>query len=236
MKWALLLASLLFSTFTFAQAIAPGTYLGCDASGKDFTLHVAEVPGRIGSFTAILTAKDYGRIYYMDEFDAGTYGLVSMKALDNYVIGSTSSVPVMNLNVTQQQITISPNSFSSKLDISFDSSIIFKQSKAKVLQWVPLMPGLYDKTRSSLSEASSDSREATFSQARIAGRVGNYVLRESRKGLYIVLASELTATGVSLDKNTNLVAFFSVDTGLFSCNRIVLLNTNTGSMQQICRR
>lgn len=64
---------------------------------------------------------------------------------------------------------------------------------------------------------------------------GDYVLRESRPGLYLVLKSRLTSTGIHLDKSSNQIVYFIKESGFFSREGMVVLD-NDGAIGIISKK
>lgn len=209
--------ALLLMSVAHAAVLQVGTYSGTDAKRVSFNLHVQEVPGRTGSFMGILMNKTQARIYLLDQFSNGKYGMVALRPLENYVIGAISSTPIMALTVTDDSIVVSPNHTS--VDMSFNTSITFKNRK-KALNWSELQSGNYASKKMVVSSLDGNN-EATVT-SKVANITGDFVLRESRKDLFVMLASQLNPTGVKLSKDVSTLVFFQKKS-------MILINASSGA-------
>ena len=214
---SLIVFALLLMSVAHAASLQVGTYSGTDAKRVAFDLHVNEVPGRSGSFMGILMHKGQARIYLLDQFSNGKYGMLALRPLENYVIGALSSTPIMALTVTDESVVITPNH--SSVDMSFTTSITFKNRK-KPLNWSELQADSYAAKKMIVSSQDGNG-EATVT-SKVAGISGDFVLRESRKDLFVMLASQLNPTGVKLSKDVTYVVFFQK-------GKMHLINASNGS-------
>jgi hypothetical protein len=232
MKFLAFLTLTLLITSLQASALVTGTYSGVDGKKNKYKLHLREYPGRETSFIALLETSGAARAYIVDEFAHGKYGMLSLRTSDNYVIGATSSTPTLALNATPDLITIVPNQ---SPDLKIASSITIKTKSHKDLEWVDLLAGKYE-DKSSLS-ALDINGEASFTNKSKDKSLtaGDYVLRESRPGLYLVLKSRLTSTGIHLDKSSNQIVYFIKESGFFSREGMVVLD-NDGAIGIISKK
>jgi hypothetical protein len=222
MKSLIVFFILLFTMAAHAVNLQEGSYSGADAKRQGFSLHLQSYPGREGSFLGILTNGSVARLYLLDQFSTGKYGMLSLRALDNYVIGATSTTPIMALTVTADSLVITPNH--AQVDITFNTSISIKQSSKKPLYWRELVAGNYGSKKMVVS-AIDGNNEATVA-SRIEGFSGDYVLRESRPKLYVLLESQLNPTGVKLSKDVkNIVFFLGSD--------LVIMNSADGKLTKL---
>lgn len=204
MKTMIAFLILTFAMMAHAVDLQQGSYSGSDAKRGKFSLHLQAYPGREGSFLGLLTNGKAARLYLLDQFSTGKYGMVSLRASDNYVIGASSTTPILALTVAADSFVITPNH--TAVDVNFNTSIRMKLSSKKALQWTELRPGNYAMKKMSISALDSNN-EATVA-SRIQGFSGDYVLRESRPKLYVLLESQLNSTGVKLSKNVKHIVFF----------------------------
>ncbi len=207
-----------------AVNLQEGSYSGKDAKKVGYSLHVQAYPGRDGSFIGLLSGGPIARLYLLDQFSTGKYGMVSLRALDNYVIGASGTTPIMALTVTADSIVITPNH--SQIDIAFNTSITMKQSSKKTLAWTDLIPGNYASKKMVISAVDSNN-EATMA-SRVTDFSGDFVLRETRPKLYVMLDSQLNPTGVKLSKEVKNIAYFI-------SGELRIMNSNTGAVIELNR-
>lgn len=215
---SLLLLGLLFINFAHAAVLEVGTYSGQDSQRNDFKFHVQEITGRTGSFMGILMSKTQARVYLLDQFSTNKYGMMAMRPMDNYVIGVMSTDPVMALTATDDTIVITPNH--STVDIAYETSITFKKKSKKALRWNALRPDNYASRKLVISALDVNDEAAVTSK--VDGMAGDYILRESRPNLFLMLESQLVSTGVKLNRAVKNFVFFQNN------DEIVVVEGETG--------
>ena len=224
MKSLIAFVMLTLTLAAHAVNLQEGSYSGKDAKNVGYSLHVQAYPGRDGSFIGLLSNGPSARLYLLDQFSTGKYGMVSMRALDNYVIGASSTTPIMALTLTADSIVITPNH--AQVDINFNTSVTMKQSSKKNLAWTDLIPGNYGSKKMVVSAVDTNN-EATVA-SRVTNFSGDFVLRETRPKLYVMLESQLNPTGVKLSKEVkNIVYFIS--------GELRIMNSNTGAVTELNR-
>ncbi len=204
-------------------ALQVGTYTGTDNKRKSFEVHVQEYPGRRGSFLVVLKEKTVARLYFVDPFSKSKYGMLPLRPMDNYIIGIQSSTPVLALSEAVDAFTITPNSGPS--DIAFDASITIKKNSKKELAIVEVVAGSYGSKKIQVSGIDI-SRESTVT-SKFTGLEGDYVLRETRPNIYVMLKSQLEDTGIKLNKTVTNLVYFTKD------RKMVVVNGQTGLAREI---
>ena len=224
MKSMLLMFALLCSGLVHA-ALEVGTYDGVDNARNDYELHIRELPERRGSFIGLLVNNKQSKVraYLVDAFSSSKYGLLSLRLTGNYNIGVSNTLPSISLTATSDTLVLTPNG---ENDMGFSTSITFKTKSKKPLRWSPLIAGNYSSKQIVVSNLDAENEATMTSKA--AGLVGDYVLRETRQDMYVVLSTQLTSTGVKLDKNATLFAVF-MKGGRFGGDQLFIVNSATGA-------
>lgn len=229
MRIMLVMFALLCSGLVHA-ALEAGSYTGDDNAKNNFELHLRELPERRGSFLGLLVNKDETKVraYLIDGFSASKYGFLSLRLTGNYNIGVSSTLPTMALTVTGDTLVMTTNG--NQNDMGFNSSITFRTKNKQALRWVPLIAGNYNSKSVVLSNLDVEDEATMTSKA--PGLTGDYVLRETRQNMYVLLSTQLTPTGVKLNKDaTGFVVFLSGSR--FSGNKMIIVNSETGAAKAI---
>jgi hypothetical protein len=221
MKLYAMFMALLLSGLAQAS-IEPGSYTGRDQDGITFELHLQELPERQGSFLAIVNDSNWkrARVFLVDEFNTNKYGMLPLVVTKNYNLGVESSTPVLALTESHEALIITSNKGSSGL--RYDTSITFKTKTIKPLALNPLNPGSYDSRNVLVSELNLN-KEATLN-SKSKKYSGDFIVREVRPNVYIVLQTSLTQTGIKLDKNTRDIAIFMKTNGLFGSEKLFIID------------
>lgn len=225
MRIMLVMFALLCSGLVHA-ALEVGSYSGEDNAKNDFELHIRELPERRGSFLGILTNKNETetRAYLIDAFSSSKYGLLSLRLTGNYNIGVVNTLPAMALTVTADTLVLTSNS--AQKDMGFQTSITFRMKNKQALRWSPLIAGNYNRKTVVVSNLDAENEATMTSKA--SGLTGDFILRESRQDMYVLLSTQLTSTGVKLNKNaTRFVIFLSGSR--FSGNKMLIIDSNSGN-------
>ena len=224
MKSMLLMFALLCSGLVHA-ALEVGSYEGQDNARTGYELHIRELPERRGSFMGLLinTKQSKARAYLIDGFSSSKYGLLSLRLTGNYNIGVSNTLPAMGMTVTGDTLVLTSNG---ENDMGFSTSITFKTKNKKALRWTSLLAGNYANKSIVISNLDAENEATMTSKAQ--GLVGDFVLRETRQDMYVVLSTQLTSTGVKLDKNATLFAVFLKGSRM-SGDQMLLINSNTGA-------
>ena len=225
MKLMLLMFAIICSGLAQA-ALEVGTYKGSDNNNNRFELHIQALPEREGSFLGLLVNDDETKVraYLIDGFSSSKYGLLSMRLTGNYNIGVSNTLPTLALTVTDHTLVMTANGNDN--DMSFSSSITFRTKDKLYLRWSPLISGNYASKKMVISNLDADNESTVTSK--LPGHTGDFVLRETRKDMYIMLSSQLTATGIKLGKDATKFAVF-LKGSRFSANKMLLVDSDTGS-------
>jgi len=201
-KLALALLSAFYAVTSFAVDLAPGTYRGTSLK-DDVSIYVKGVPGRKGSFFAVITKDETGFAYLVDKFHSGKYGMIPLQALDNNVIGASNHSPSLVLTVTKDKFTDQITIVSNKSDntIGFNTQMSFKlKDKSHRSEWVDHLQGTFsskENKRAATLTAQDVNGESSLS-IKTGDAPGDYILREVRPGIHLVLRSSLTTTGIEV--------------------------------------
>ncbi len=232
MKSLVILFAMLCAASSQAS-IEVGSYEGIDSNRGTFELHVRDIPERRGSFIGLLvnSRETKVRAYLIDGFSASRYGFLSMRLTGNYNIGVSSTVPALGLTISGDSLVLTPND--DRNDMGFASSITFKKASKKDVKWVPLISGNFSGRDLVVSNLDAE-LESTVS-SKVPGLVGDFVLRETRNDMYVLLNSELTPTGVKLSKEaTRFVVFLSGTR--WNPARMLVVDSATGTTISIKNR
>jgi hypothetical protein len=202
-----------------------GTYEGIDNNRGSFELHIRDIPERRGSFIGLLVNARETKIraYLIDGFSASRYGFLSMRLTGNYNLGVSSTVPALGLTVSGDSLVLTPND--DRNDMGFVSSITFKKAARQTVKWVPLIAGNFNGRDLVVSNLDAES-ESTVS-SKVTGLTGDFVLRETRNDMYVLLNSELTPTGVKLSKDATRFVVFLAGTR-WNPARMLVVDSSTG--------
>lgn len=241
----LLFLSLMFSlTSAFAIDLKEGSYRGKSTNDKkNIELFVKDYPGRDGSFIAIIIKDNStGFAYLVDKFSDGKYGMTPLKTLSNAVIGLEDANPALALTIVNERkktiIKINSNNSNNKLGLMDNIRIIFKDADRRS-SLVHTMPGTFkykgERSSATLSNQSTSNESAlTLSLPKIAGE---FVLREVRPFLHILLKSSMSNTGEEVANNSSMMAFFIEGGCLFGFgDYMVLMESNTGKLTYLKQR
>ena len=225
MKHVLVLFALLCSGLVHA-ALEAGSYIGEDNAKGSYELHIRELPERRGSFLGLLVNKDETKVraYLIDGFSSSKYGFLSLRLTGNYNIGVSNTLPAMALTVTNDTLVMTSNS--GQNDMGFNTSITFRMKNKQQLRWVPLLAGNYN--NKSIVVSNLDAEDEATMTSKAPGMTGDYILRETRQNLYVILSTQLTATGVKLNKDaTKFSAFLSGSR--FSSAKMLVIDSTSGA-------
>ena len=240
-KIALALLSAFYALSSLAAELAPGTYHG-HSKHTDYSVYVREVPGRTGSFLAlIINDEKVGYAYLVDKFNSNKYGMVPLKAMDNNIIGALNHTPSLVLTVNEDtnhdRITIVPNNSGNKLGFQTEMSFKLKDKKDRS-EWVRHLQGSF--------AAKGDKRAATLTtqdnnfESSLAIKSGNapgdYILREVRSGIHLVLRSSLTTTGIEVNEQTSKIAVFINKETSLCRDQMILIDTTNGNLEYFKNR
>ena len=220
---------LVLQVSAFAQTLRPGVY---DGRSSDLKMFVRTLPGREGSFLALIIRDGKQAVpYLVDEFAAGRYGFIPLYNQKN-LIGANNYTPSLTATVIADnrnnlQINVAPNPGN---NVGFNVAEVFKSTK-ETSPWLPVLPGNYSykgNRRSTTLSPNDGSRESQLSIA--AGPMaGSYVLREVRPGMHLAFKSTLTTTGIEVvEESRHIVVFLK---GCFSWSeKMVFIDTANWSM------
>jgi hypothetical protein len=221
MKLSLILLIMCLSGFTQAK-IQVGTYSGVDNSNNKFEIHIQELVERRGSYIGLLTWETVKepkvQAFLIDKFSSNKYGLIPLTTQGNYNIAPSNLNPTHALTITSDSLIITSNTDSS-------SPVKFKTRDKSELRWIALTSGSY--LNSSLVISPLDINDESSVSSSITGMAGDFVFRESRANLYLVLPSRLTSTGVKLDKNDQRFVFFLSGTSFRGGGRMFIVDSKT---------
>lgn len=215
----------------FAQSLRPGVY---DGNSRDHKMFLRALPGREGSFLALIIRNGKQAVpYLVDEFATGRYGFVPLYNQKN-LIGATNYTPSLTATViadtrSRLQINVAPNPGN---NVGFNVAEVFK-STDETSPWLPVMPGNYsykDNRRSTTLSPNDGSRESQLSVAS-GPLAGTYVLREVRPGMHLAFKSTLTTTGIEVVEESQHIVVF-----LRGCwarhDKMVFISTSNWSMTE----
>lgn len=213
-----------------AQTLSPGVY---DGRSSDLKMFVRTLPGREGSFLALIIRNGKQAVpYLVDEFATGRYGFIPLYNQKN-LIGANNYTPSLTASVVADsrnnlQINIAPNPGN---NVGFNVAEVFKSTR-ETSPWLPVMPGNYsykNNRRSTTLSPNDGSRESQLSVA-TGPMAGTYVLREVRPGMHLAFKSTLTTTGIEVvEESRHIVVFLR---GCFArSDKMVFIDTSNWSMQ-----
>ncbi|MGE3608927.1 MAG: hypothetical protein AB7I27_05025 [Bacteriovoracaceae bacterium] len=232
MKNTLAALLLLASGIINAATLDIGTYEGRDANSNKFKLHIQSMSDREGSYYGLLESEKFARLYKVEEFASGKFGLTTFRTLRNYVLGFLDRQPLYSLTASDSAIVIAPNQ--STTDIAFSGTITFKKKSLSRLEITPLKAGTYRPDgsfdmkgiKSSILSPIDSNGDAMFA-SKASNLSGDYVLKEARENFYLVLNSELTDIGVKTKSLASNFAYFV--NGSFLCpDKMVVVDDKTG--------
>ncbi len=233
-KKLIVLALALMSFAALASGLRPGVY---DGQATDIKMFVQNLPGREGSFLALIIRDGKQAVpYLVDEFAAGRYGFIPLYNQKN-LIGASNYTPSLTASVIAEgsklRINVAPNPGNS---VGFNVAEVFRSTN-ETSPWLALKPATYSYdggnrtgSRSTTLSPLDSNREAqlTISAGNLAG---SYVLREVRPGMHLAFKSTLTTTGVEVvEESRHIVVFLR---GCFSRHdKMVFIDTTNWSMRE----
>lgn len=226
---------LIFSNLAaFASGLRPGVY---DGQASDIKMFVRDLPGRDGSFLALIIRNGKQAVpYLVDEFATGRYGFIPLYNQKN-LIGASNYTPSLTASVVVEgqklRINVAPNPGNS---VGFNVAEVFRSTNER-LPWLQLKAATYSYdggnrtgSKSTTLSPADTNREAqlTISAGNLAG---SYVLREVRPGMHLAFKSTLTTTGVEVvEESRHIVVFLR---GCFSrLDKMIFIDTTNWSMRE----
>jgi hypothetical protein len=223
MKSLVIMFTMLCAVLAHAS-LEVGTYTGVDNNRNAFELHVRDIPERRGSFIGLLvnSKETKVRAYLIDGFSESKYGLLSIRLTGNYNLGVSNTTPALGMTVTSDALVLTPNGY--RNDMGFTTSVTFAKANRQAVKWVPLIAGNYS---GRLVVSSLDAENESTVSSKVAGLSGDFVLRETRNDMYVLLNSQLTPTGVKLDKAATRFAVFLSGTR-WNPARLLVVESDSG--------
>jgi hypothetical protein len=228
--YVLLTAAALANSNTLTRGLRAGVY---DGQSRDIKMFVRDLPGRDGSFLALII-KDGAKAvpYLVDEFAVGRYGFIPLYNQNN-LIGASNYTPSLTASVivdgSSLRINMAPNPGN---NIGFNIAEVFKSTKEK-MPWLPNTPGTYSYkgARKSTTLSPPDANRESQLTISAGNMAGSYVLREVRPGMHLAFKSTLTTTGVEVVEESRYVVVFL--RGCFSwSDKMVFIDTSNWSMKE----
>jgi len=251
MKTKLCMIVLAFFSFqVMAQNIEllEGSYHGAIDTSQAFgkkpvQLILQNYPGRTGSFLAILIRdKKVGFAYLVDKFQKNKFGMIPLRALKNGTIGVENSNPSLSLNVVYEGknpfIKILPNNSDNQLGFQEAMRIKLENRNYKTVLMANI-PGTY---RNGSSNSNTVTNQDTNREASVSLNTkdlqGEYILREVRNSLHLLLKSSMTGAGMSTQDESKYMAFFLSERclPLIWEDSLVIMSSETGELTYLARK
>ncbi len=225
-----LLVSLSF--FTEANFLKSGSFLGTHNGEDKVNLLLKTVPGRSGSFLAILMkTEEKISLYMVDKLNSTSYTMTPLEVTNDGELGVVNDDPSLVISSSQNnknELVFKIMSANSSNNVGFEGHFEFKNKPSK-FSWLEINPGEYKTSSESnalqISEIDSFEKEglAAFLTKDISG---TFTINEKFPGMYLINKNSVLATGVNVNKIPSAIGIFLEKQGFFGGKTTMMILVN----------
>ncbi len=226
----IIIALSLMASFSATASLREGAYLGQHNGDDKINLLLKEVPGRVGSFFALLMkSEEMMSLYIVDELNHSSYAMTPLEITSDGEIGIVNEDPSLVISLSTgkkgQQIfkIMSSNSGNNR---GFNGFFSFKGKKSKYT-WHNFMSGRYklknNKNALQISDLDLTEREAT-AVLLTSTLSGTYIVREKFPHMFLLYKNSIFATGTMKDEIPSAIGIFLSKRGFQSKKMMILVN------------